>query len=276
MKVKKKLTSLILAGIMAVMSCGSLATSAEEEKKLPDPNGDGTLNISDSVLIMQYLSGAYAPTDIKELDVDRNGVVSYMDAKRIELYTARLESGLVEVPSYKDNSIADTITNEARYYNVYDAKTANMIYQYRLDPVPNNQPKADGVFDKDDRKPDPNCNGVVHINGIGTGFIVDDHVIATAAHCVNGKKINKVSVLNNSGSVVLNATPVEYHIPVNYPSIDGYDYALISVKEDLSSYPHFEIGVALDNVAGANAKISGFPGIVNGSIVNDSNKHVIY
>ncbi len=94
MKVRKKLMSLVLAGIMAVMSCGSLASSAKE---LPDPNGDGVLNMSDAVLIMQYLVGYLEPTDLSKLDADRNGVISQMDAFRIQLYEAHLyeESGLV-------------------------------------------------------------------------------------------------------------------------------------------------------------------------------------
>jgi len=94
MKVRKKLMSLVLAGIMAVMSCGSLASSA---KPLPDPNGDGVLNMSDCVLIMQYLVGYIEPTDLSKLDADKNGVISQMDAFRIQLYETGLkeESGLV-------------------------------------------------------------------------------------------------------------------------------------------------------------------------------------
>ncbi len=83
MKVRKKLMSLVLAGIMAVMSCGSLASSAKE---LPDPNGDGKLNISDAVMIMQYLAGCFEPTDLSKFDADGNGVISQMDAYRIQLY----------------------------------------------------------------------------------------------------------------------------------------------------------------------------------------------
>ena len=94
MKVRKKLTSLILAGIMAVMSCGSLASSA---KPLPDPDGDGELTISDCVLILNYLAGNREPSDLSKLDADGNGVISQMDAYRIQLYVAHLyeESGLV-------------------------------------------------------------------------------------------------------------------------------------------------------------------------------------
>lgn len=93
MKVKKKLTTLVLAGIMAVMSCGTLASSATER---PDPNGDGKLNISDCVLIMQYLAGYCEPSNLDNLDVDGNGVISQMDAYRIQLYEAgfKEESGL--------------------------------------------------------------------------------------------------------------------------------------------------------------------------------------
>ncbi|MDE6502254.1 MAG: trypsin-like peptidase domain-containing protein [Ruminococcus sp.] len=278
MKVKKKLTSLILAGIMAVMSCGSLATSAEEEKKLPDPNGDGTLNISDSVLIMQYLCGAYAPTDIKELDVDRNGVVSYMDAKRIELYTARLESGLVEVPSYKDNT---NMANTTRRYNIYDAKTGNYKSQYDLAPIPTVN-KSRAVIGNDERVIDWTKSGVVKImnssNYIGSGFVVSDHVIATAAHCTKNYKISEILLFDNTGKVTLHATPVEYHIPQDYKkdftyADEAYDYALITVKEDLSDYACFDLGVSLNSIKDNNAvvTVTGFPGEFN-----NHTKHMMY
>ncbi len=234
MKVKKKLTSLILAGIMTVMSCGSFGTSAAVEKKLPDPNGDGTLNISDSVLIMQYLCGAYAPTDIKELDVDRNGVVSYMDAKRIELYTAGLkESGVVEVPTYKDNT---NMANTIRRYHVYDAKTGNYNKSYHLPPMSSvNNSRA--IIGDDERVIDWTKSGTVKLittplddsvdydYSEGTGFVVSDHVIATASHCVYNQKISEILLFDNTGKVTLHATPVEYHIPDDYEKYVyiGYD-----------------------------------------------------
>ena len=186
------------------------------------------------------------------------------------------------------NNMTDA-TNTAKTYFVYEAETGNLIRRYTLNPIEsydNKQSRTIGIFGDDDREEDQNCNGVVLVGtGICTGFIIDDHIIATAAHCLynkkldKGRKFNKISVLNNFGSVALNATPVEYHIPSSYiknENTDGYDYALVTVKEDLSSYPHFEIGVALDSVVGADVKISGFPAFVDGSCVNSSSNPVIY
>lgn len=92
MKIKRKLTSFVLAGIMAVMSCSTVSASALKEEQL-DVNGDGRANIADAVLIMQYLGGSFEPTDLTKYDVDKNGVVSDMDACIIQLYAA----GVLEV-----------------------------------------------------------------------------------------------------------------------------------------------------------------------------------
>lgn len=193
--------------------------------------------------------------------------------------------------SYTGNNQVDA-TNTSRQYYVYNAKTGVKINRYTLNPLQssNNKSRANvpGIFGDDDRKVDNECNGVVFIScggGIGTGFIIDDHIIATAAHCVcdryndKGIIINKISVLNKTGSSKFDITPVESHVPkefVTESDIDGYDYALITVKENLSSYPHFEIGVALNNSIGAEVKISGFPGVVDGSVVNNGIAPVIY
>ncbi len=82
MKVNKKLMSFLLSGVMAVMTCGALSASAA----VPDPNGDGVINISDAVYIMQYLKGVFEPTDLSRLDIDQNGVISRMDAYYAQLY----------------------------------------------------------------------------------------------------------------------------------------------------------------------------------------------
>ncbi len=189
--------------------------------------------------------------------------------------------------SYSGNK--SEAANTSQRYWVYNAQTGKFLRRYTLNPISSDnnqiQQRTYGIVGTDDREPDKECNGVVFIiagSETGTGFIIDDHVIVTAAHCLydekNDKSLNikKISVLDKSGSVELNATPVEFHIPKNY--IDGYyeyDYALITVKEDLSSYPHFELGVALNSAEGATVKVSGFPGIVNDVPVN-RNPPVIY
>ena len=90
MKLKRKLASFVVAGIMAVMSCSSLAYAATLKY---DANGDGKENISDAVYIMQYLCGCFEPTNPQFCDIDGNGVISPMDAYIIQCHCI----GLLEV-----------------------------------------------------------------------------------------------------------------------------------------------------------------------------------
>ncbi|MDE6539177.1 MAG: dockerin type I repeat-containing protein [Ruminococcus sp.] len=76
MKLKRKLASFVVAGIMAVMLCSALTSSAYNY----DANGDGDVNMSDAVYILQYLCGNFEPADLNKCDVDGNGVISPMDA----------------------------------------------------------------------------------------------------------------------------------------------------------------------------------------------------
>ncbi|MDE6787999.1 MAG: serine protease [Ruminococcus sp.] len=123
-------------------------------------------------------------------------------------------------------------------------------------------------------------SGVVEIDSPGgTGFVVDEHTIATAAHCVYGKKINTIYLFdnNNKPSLTLNSsTIVEYHVPLIYASSESadYDYALITVKEDLSDYMCFNLGTVTDikNLKSA-VSITGFPGEI---VTGDGTKPVNY
>ena len=120
----------------------------------------------------------------------------------------------------------------------------------------------------DDRVPDKDTS-VVRLS-TGTGFIVDDHTIATAAHCVYGVdnksfiKDLKVNIYDENCTKILKTiTPKEAHIPVYY-SLKGderYDYALLYVEEDLSKYGEFSLSMPMDSfmTSGATVTVSGFP-----------------
>lgn len=92
---------------------------------------------------------------------------------------------------------------------------------------------------------------------IGTGFIVNNGVIATDAHCIydiySGEFFSNVSVIlfNANGTVAQEITAKELHIPEGYanPSVVNgsktdyqYDYGLIYVSQDLSSFPYCDLG----------------------------------
>ncbi|MDE6781779.1 MAG: hypothetical protein K2J40_10015 [Ruminococcus sp.] len=83
MKIKKRLTSLVIAGIMAGLSCGAMTSSAEYRDM--DVNNDGRVSLADAICILNYLNGQFEPTDLDKFDIDNNGVVSPMDAYIIQL-----------------------------------------------------------------------------------------------------------------------------------------------------------------------------------------------
>ncbi|MDE6796570.1 MAG: dockerin type I repeat-containing protein, partial [Ruminococcus sp.] len=210
MKLKKRLASFAVAGIMAVISCVSLASSAVPQHLKYDANGDGEVGLADAVYVSQYLGGAFDPQNLDFCDVDRNGIVSPIDVEKIKSYCIGL---LKDNDNYVDTINTNTVNSNVTY-RVYDAKTCSEEEEcknkYTLSPLKsyNNPIMTSGVFGDDDRKKDPTCNGVVSINctdlNYGTGFIIDDHVIATAAHCLYDKEhhksieIDKISVLGMS------------------------------------------------------------------------------
>lgn len=92
MKVIKKLSALLVAGAIMSMSAG-FSASATSIADYTDPNGSGTWGISDAIYIMQYLAGAFEPLNMSQLDVDKNGVVSMMDAQSVQLYCIGMWNG---------------------------------------------------------------------------------------------------------------------------------------------------------------------------------------
>ncbi len=104
----------------------------------------------------------------------------------------------------------------------------------------------------------------------GTGFIVDDHVIATSAYCVYNKgtkKFNniKIEVVGPRNETLLTVHPKYAHVSEDYVTELGdyqaYDYALLYVEEDLSSFGIFDLGIATDKYADDKGEVilSGFP-----------------
>lgn len=138
----------------------------------------------------------------------------------------------------------------------------------------------DGVFGKDDRYPDTNSS-IVELYGRmfssyvpkytgGTGFIVGKHTIATAAHCVYDLKTKtcatnfSVKVNYNGNQNVFYVTSI--HVPKEYTKFNEdengrhqYDYALITVQQDLSQYGIFDLGMLADTANNTPITVSGYP-----------------
>lgn len=175
--------------------------------------------------------------------------------------------------------------NTTRKYFVFDAKTSEKIDDYTLNAL-QSEDNSRSVIGDDERVIDWTKSGVVKLMNstgyIGSGFVIGDHIIATAAHCAYNQKISEILLFDNSGNITMHATPVEYHVPLDYINnltdqsqfkYENYDYALISVKEDLSAYACFNLGVPLDSFMNSNANltVTGFPGEFN-----THTKHMMY
>lgn len=189
-------------------------------------------------------------------------------------------------------------------YKVFNAQTGDYLRSYTLNSL-RSENNSRAIIDTDDREIDWSKSGTVKlmtITGyIGTGFVVDEHTVATAGHCLylygTPWKVLEILLFDSTGKLAMTATPVEYHVPVNYinnnQDPETYnktsDYGLITVKEDLSDYMCYNLGVISDpnHVVNKDINITGFPGDNNyfskhtmltasGSILNCSSEAIEY
>ncbi|MBQ8011748.1 MAG: trypsin-like peptidase domain-containing protein [Oscillospiraceae bacterium] len=163
----------------------------------------------------------------------------------------------------------------SRNYVVYDHNNEELLtdagYTLTL-PERDNSISTYDVIPPDTRKEYEN-SGIVHFsfNGVhgATGFIVDDHTIATAAHCLRRQETGvykqglEISLYGDDGNVLKTLSKsnciIQSHMPSQYTgSVDysPYDYALIVVSEDLKDYEHFELGDVLEAADTTNAKVN--------------------
>lgn len=206
--------------------------------------------------------------------------------------------------SYTANDNSNAV-NSSKTYNVYNAN-GNFLRSYSLAPLETNY-NARKVIGDDERVIDWTKSGVVKIiistYSFGSGFIVDKHTIATAAHCLYDydlkmfEGVTKILLFDADGNVIKykddkgiekdSITPVEYHLPkefiTNNQNRKESDYALITVEEDLSKYMCFDLGIPLDafvnGETNATVSVTGFPGYLNNDeshLVNTHNKHMMY
>ena len=188
----------------------------------------------------------------------------------------------VAIGSFGVMAVSSSTTTESRTY-VKQVITSSGLKrsEYTL-----TQSLLDGVssrltFGTDDRKPSSDSSVVeIYAGGRGTGFIIDDNIIATAAHCIydagskNYATSIKINLVDPDTKQKKSVYATEYHLPKAYTLLSDYaptdDYALIVVDEDLSRYGSFSLGVLTDKATATN-KIpvftTGFPKEVNGITV---------
>ncbi len=193
------------------------------------------------------------------------------------------------------NIISAAYINTNIYYDVYDAGTGISLGSYNLDSVStvsSNGVSTYNVIGNDTRVVDFTKSGVVKLmtndGYMGTGFVVDDHTIATAAHCVYNQstssvyEISSIRLFDGDGDIEKTVTNLqEIHIPRPYRTFSdssNYDYALITVGDDLSDYAIFNLGLLMDNYSSSNSafSITGFPQVVNNTVVNSNTQDTMY
>ncbi len=87
--------------------------------------------------------------------------------------------------------------NTAQTYKVYNATNGSYLRSYTLNPLTADN-NTRSVIGEDERVIDWTKSGVVKImtsnSYIGTGFVIDAHTIATAAHCVKNFVLSEILV----------------------------------------------------------------------------------
>lgn len=263
MKIKKKAVAL-LAGVMTAMSCGSMMSSAATDNfLLGDANGDGVINITDSVRINQYILGGFVASgdELTRMDVNQDCVIDSTDVLMVQYMMADIISPVtVNKEAYK----APNYESRAYYRHDCNSSNANNKTRYTLGNLPQTMSENEiaEYATRPDNRDQENTN-VVQLNlggATGSGFIVAPHVVATAAHCVYSSKGGfgrniTVNIYNKDGEVssdnLVHTSKARYiHIPEQYfkePGNVNYDYALIYVEDDLSDYGIWSMGVSVDD-----------------------------
>lgn len=189
---------------------------------------------------------------------------------------------------------ADAAAQQVAYLKYDCTDNTTEPYTLSLDEQAVSQ-QARGIVGEDNRVVD-GSSGIVYFSNGTTGFIVGDHTIATAAHCVNvthaGADIkaefedsnyfrqNLKAYLYTEGGSPESGLPleiVEIHVPSSYVSSFSVanDYALVTVEDDLSGYTQFNLGVPYnvqsDEFAEIDLFVTGIPQTTN---TNQSNYYL--
>ncbi len=273
----KKLLAAVISVAMAVPVGNVFGTTASAEEFFQgDSNGDGRCSMSDLIWINKYINGMGSANGITlaRMDCNYDYAITLADVNVLQSYL--LNTGMV-LTSVTRNVLTEPY-NVERTYLKYDVES-NAESEYTLSAVPYLTPASsrDIVHDEDEENDNivqlviegiPTFTGTT--TGTGTGFIVDDHVIATAAHNLMNMNTGEffdvtVNICNDEGTApYYPIDPVEYHVPKLFRTSVGeyrlgrcnYDYALIYVEEDLSQYGLWSLGVPTDEFMNTNRNVS--------------------
>lgn len=277
MKYLKKIS----IGLLSLVLCSttiSMNVSAVSSNYLKgDVNGDGMVSLSDLAYLRNYMSGrktTYNNNMTQRLDVNRDCIISNLDVD--ELSRIIVNNTQPETLYYSNNTVMfDVPISSDKYYQKFNAQNGvtsidDVYCLEAADLIPNSSLPARVVVGPDTRFEDFDNSGIVKLDYrkgtdtfIGTGFVVDTHIILTAAHCMystsNDEKAKDLTYTlykkNQNTGIVTSEThsAVYYHVPRRYIDFNNgdtdenlyatYDYALIKVNEDLSAYM-LDLGVS--------------------------------
>lgn len=160
----------------------------------------------------------------------------------------------------------------ARNYIRYNCSTKSVDLQYQLKTEYDSGIQAQTIIGDNDMVETKMSSVILladarSLGGNGTGFIVGKHEIVTNAHCLYTRSTGvysdyKIRIQNDNQTVYL--TPTYFHIPKSYINNDTdypeYDYALITVEEDLTQYGRFQLGVITDSFvqSGKDVSVTGY------------------
>ncbi len=267
MKFIAGIASLMLAATALVPVNASAATITFTQG---DVNGDGKVNVNDLYAISQYLGGEKTADSnwTTRMDADYDKIIDRTDLEMISKFCTQT----LTPEKNKSTTVLTASLNETRSYMKYDVASSR-ISRYTLNSLDTLTNQVTATYDMKSSSvglPDNNI-AVVRLNG-GSGFIIGDHLIATAAHCVFNSKgfvTDNISLYDNN-NVEHHLTFSSIHIPKDYYLMDSValvnqDYALVTVEEDLSQYGSMYMGIATDEFidTGNTISISGFPGDYN-------------
>ena len=314
MKAMKKLVSAVLAMVCGIGLAVPVGVSAEglfpgdnlttTIYSSADINRNGSVEIMDSIAVSRYLIGHHFINSPQLMDADRNHIVSKADlqavtAKVVEMGYTNEVDGLNHIFGTIGTTMTYTATESTTYQTFYRHNTSNGTStandtSYALsitdEPIPTNMSSPDTVIGDPDFYPETDSDlrsGICLLSNNATGFVVGDHMIATAAHnCFvklesgNSQWRGSMTVrFPISGQVVSSSptyTVTQYHVDKTFhdhrlvynssytDSIKAHDYALLIVDADLSNRYHFSLGVPYNiynysNFASYNLYISGYP-----------------
>ncbi len=293
-----------ISAVVSTLLCFSFfsqSVSAVEASYIKgDIDGNGVVNALDLVKLVSFLCGRVTADGetAERLDVNRDFIIDDYDKS----FLSSILLGDEDACDMESTNINSLPAQEAVKYRVFDYEESEEMYTYTLYPLSNIDVPSRIIIGNDDRYPEDSLECVINVRtpynsntgqdyNLGTAFILDSHIIMTAAHVLydnDGGPINvnanphlesglqfKIYSDHDTQDSTKVITPIEYHIPDKYIYTDSnredhwkYDYAIVYVEEDLSDYVDFEFKLGIMRSGMTNTRkiyVTGFSGDDNGS-----------